>query len=266
VDKAGGYQDLPFVAEFYDAAYDPLGRNDIEFYTELAKKSDGPVLELACGTGRVLIPTARAGIDIVGIDLSERMLERCRANLAKEPKEVSVRVDLHRADMCDFDLGRKFKLVTMPFRPFMHIISIDDQFRCLECVRRHLADDGTFAFDIFFPNMKFLVDLADGRESGDEPERVMPDGRRFLRRFRFEKVDPISQVNICEIIFYVTHPDGKKERLVHRFPMRYTWRYEAEHLLKATGLVIMQVYGDFDWHPLSEDHQAEQIFVCRRRR
>jgi len=265
MDRSGGYQEFDFVAEFYDAAYADMNRKDIDFYVGLARKTGGPVLEIACGTGRVLLPTARAGIDIFGIDLAENMLMLCRERVSELPEEVAARIRLQNADMCDFEFSQKFDLITIPFRPFMHLTTIEDQFRCLECVRRHLTDDGLFAFDIFFPDMKILIDMSDGAEWGEEPEKTLPDGRKFLRRFRFEKVDPISQVSICDIIFHVTYPDGKKERLVHRFPIRYTWRFEAEHLLKAAGFEIVDLYGDFESHQFSEEHHSEQIFVCRKK-
>ena len=91
----------------------------------------GPVLELDCGTGRVLIPTAREGIDITGIDLSEHMLDICRTKLAQESDEVQARTRIVRADTRDFDLGTQFKLMTIPFRPFQHLITVEDQLACL---------------------------------------------------------------------------------------------------------------------------------------
>lgn len=93
-------------------------RQDVPFYVEAARESGGPVLELGCGTGRVLIPTARAGIETVGFDLSAGMLEACQRRLRAEPPELRDRVSLHRGDMRNFDLGRTFRLVTIPFRPF----------------------------------------------------------------------------------------------------------------------------------------------------
>ncbi len=108
-DPSGGYQEFPFVSEFYDSVIPYAQRQDIHFYVEMAQKMGGPVLELGCGTGRVLIPTARAGIDITGFDYSSRMLEVLKAKLQLEPIEVQKRVELVQGDMRNFDLGRKFK-------------------------------------------------------------------------------------------------------------------------------------------------------------
>jgi SAM-dependent methyltransferase len=103
-----------------------------------AQGSGGPVLEVGCGTGRVLIPTARAGINIFGIDLSPYMLDVCERRLEQEPIEVQNRVQIDQADMRDFDLGQTFSLITIPFRPFQHLIEVEDQIACLRCVHRHL--------------------------------------------------------------------------------------------------------------------------------
>jgi ubiquinone/menaquinone biosynthesis C-methylase UbiE len=105
-------------AEFYDYVVPYRERPDVAFYVEAATNSKGPVLEIGCGTGRVLIPVARAGIPITGIDSSESMLARCRLNLKSEPEAVQLAVELRRADMKDFSVPNTFKLITMPFRPF----------------------------------------------------------------------------------------------------------------------------------------------------
>ena len=103
------------LAEIYDAVY--ADRDDHAFWTALAP-DDGAILELACGTGRVLLPLARAGHEIVGLDLSAQMLDRCRAALSGQPDEVRRRVALVQADMTSFALDRRFALVTSPYRGF----------------------------------------------------------------------------------------------------------------------------------------------------
>ncbi len=111
---AGGYADFAFSQDVYDHLPAPKGRQDIPFFVEMAKASGGPVLELAVGTGRIAIPTARAGISITGLDLSAFMLAAFRQSLAREPAEVQARVQLVEDDMRQFDLGTRFPLVTIP--------------------------------------------------------------------------------------------------------------------------------------------------------
>jgi SAM-dependent methyltransferase len=210
----------------------------------------------------VLIPTARAGIEIVGLDLSQSMLAVCGRRLAREPDEVRARATLVEGDMRDFQLGRQFALATMPFRPFQHLITVEEQIACLEAIRQHLAPGGKLILDLFNPSLPALVDDSRSEEYGDEPEFVMPDGRRVVRRFRTVGRDWLAQVQEVELIYYVAHPDGRQERQVHSFPMRYLFRFEAEHLLARCGFRIDAVYCDFDRHPYGATYPGELIFVA----
>ncbi len=263
-DRAGGYTEYRFTAEFYDHVAPYGERQDVAFFVEMARASNGPVLEVGCGTGRVLIPTARAGFEIVGLDLSPSMLAICRANLAAEPAEVQARVQLIEGDMREFDLGRTFALITVPFRPFQHLTSVEDQIACLTTLRRHLASGGRLVLDLFNPSLPYLADPARLDEFGEEPEFTMPDGRRVTRRARIAGRDLFGQVQDAELIYYVTHPDGRQERLVHAFPMRYLFRFEAEHLLARCGFEIEALYADYDRSPYGSKYPGELIFVARR--
>lgn len=262
--NAGGYDRASFIAEFYDHVVPYAARADISFYVEAAAKSGGPVLELGCGTGRILIPTARSGIEIAGLELSVGMLEACRRRLQAEPPEVRGRVSLQRGDMRDFDLGRSFRLVTIPFRPFQHLVTVAEQLACLAAVRRHLEPDGRLVFDIFNPWIHALAKPADGAETDEEPPFTLPDGRSVVRRHRMLERDLIGQVNSGELVYHVTHPDGRVERLVHAFQMRCIFRFEAEHLLARAGFAVEQVYADFDRSPYGSRYPGELIFVARR--
>ncbi len=251
-------------AEFYDFVEPYQTRQDVAFFVETAQACGGPVLEVGCGTGRVLIPTARAGSAIYGIDLSPHMLDVCERRLEQEPVEVQHRVQLDLADMRDFDLGQTFKLITIPFRPFQHLIEVEDQIACLHCIHRHLADDGRFILDLFNPSLSSLTREMTGEEHSDEPEFTMPDGRRVLRRNRVVKRDMFKQCQDVELIYYVSHPDGHAERLVHAFPMRYLFRYEVEHLLARCGFAVEALYADYDKSPYGSKYPGELIFVAKR--
>src|SRR5690349_450506 len=106
----------------YDAAiYDLFHAEDapdVGFYLARAQATGGPVLELGAGSGRTLLPIARAGIAIDGLDRDRGMLEALRAKLAGTP-EVATRVDLHEGDMKSFALGRTYRAIHIPFRAFL---------------------------------------------------------------------------------------------------------------------------------------------------
>lgn len=264
MDPTGGYDSDAFVAEFYDEVVPYRDRADVDFYLDTARDADGPLLEVGCGTGRILIPTARAGVEITGLELSERMLSRCREKLAAEPPEVRRRVRLETGDMRRFDLGREFALATLPFRPFQHLRTVGDQLACLAAVRRHLRPGGRIVLDLFNPSLAKLADRDFGKIVAEEPPFEMPDGRVIVRRHRMVDCDYATQVISAELIYDVTHPDGRTERLVHGFPMRYLFRYEAEHLLARAGFSVEQVYGDYDRTPFGEMQPGELILLARR--
>jgi SAM-dependent methyltransferase len=262
--KPETYDEYMSIAELYDHVVPYRERTDVGFFVEAAKESGGPVLEVGCGTGRVLIPTTRAGIEITGLDLSPHMLEICREKLKNEPEEVRSRVRLVEGDMRQFELKNTFRLVTLPFRPFQHLTTVEDQLACLGCIHRHLADGGRLILDIFNPSMEALSKKNFGKEMGEEPEFSMPDGRKVIRRNSIVARDVANQINYVELIHYVTHPDGRQERLVQAFPMRYLFRFEAEHLLRRAGFFVEQLYADYDKSPYGSKYPGELIFVARK--
>ena len=252
------------VADLYDHVGVYRERPDVGFFVDAARDAGSPVLEVGCGTGRVLIPTARAGIDIVGLDVSPSMLAECRRRLHDEPKGVRARVELIQADMRRFDLARTFPLATIPFRPFQHLVTVEDQLSCLESISRHLTPGGTLILDLFNPSLDALVNRPVGQEVEEGPEFSLPDGRRVARSHRIASHDRLTQVNHVELIYHVTHPDGRAERLVHAFPMRYLFRFEAEHLLARAGFRVVNLYGGYDKSAYGTTYPGELIFVAEK--
>jgi len=262
MSQFGGYEDHAFLAELYDLVPAYATRADTQFYLDQGRAADGPVLELGCGTGRVLVPLAREGCTITGLDLSPYMLAKCRQNLEAEPPEVQARVTLLQASMTDFDLGRQYALATIPFRPFQHLVAVPYQLDCLRCIHRHLQPGGRLVFDVF-QVIPARITTPRPEEVEDTPEFALPDGRRLRRTNRTIATHRTEQYNDVEIIFYLTDRDGVTHRLVQGFPMRYYFRYEMEHLLARCGFKIIDLYGDFDRSPLG-DTSPEMIFVAEK--
>jgi SAM-dependent methyltransferase len=245
--------------------YGHLRKDDVDFYVDLAMHARGPVLELGCGTGRILIPSAAAGAHITGVELSPLMLAACRHKLETLPKEVADRVTLVEGDMTTFDLGRRFALITIPFRAFSHLITVDAQVACLQRVGEHLADDGELVFDLFQPRLDVLLDPHAAQEVEDSPESALPDGRRVrrtARRMQWRQAEQIVQV---EFNYYIKSREGAVEHLMETFPFRYFFRYEVEHLLARTGFDVAALYGWYDRSPLTEEPR-EMIFTARKAR
>jgi SAM-dependent methyltransferase len=261
-ESSGGYIDAR-IAWLYDHTPMYVSREDVGFFVDEAVASGGPVLELGCGTGRVLLPVARAGLEVTGLDLSEPMLARLREKLARERREVQERVTIAHGDIRGFDLGRTFALAMIPFRPFQHLIAVDEQMACLRRARHHLAAGGRLVFDCFHPNLRKLSDPAQFQETEDFSGHKLPDGRALRRTHRFVARHAAEQYNDVEMISYVTDASGRTEQVVHAFPFRYVFRYEVEHLLARCGFRLVELFGNFDRSPFG-DESPQMIFVAEK--
>jgi len=254
-------------ADLYDALYTDYVE-DIPFYVEEARRAGSPVLELACGTGRVAIPVAQAGIELVGLDSSPAMLEQFRARLPLLAAEVRDRITLHQADMCDFDLGaERFTLITCPFRAFLHLLTVEDQLASLRNVHRHLQPDGRFALNFFNPSVTVIARNLTSHWSAVHPiqEYVHPDSGNTVI------VHLTSQHNVVDQIirdFRIEEEiDGNGQALRRTYKpltVRWIYRYEFEHLLARCGLEVEALYGDFDRRPFADDLD-ELIWIARKR-
>jgi len=143
-------------ALFYDH-YSTGVPGDVEFYVAEAQRAGSPVLELGCGTGRILVPVAQAGVEIVGLDRAPSMLAVARDKVGKLPPETRRRIALIEADMRDFDLGRRFTLAMIPYRAFLHLLTVEDQLRALRRIHDHLVDGGRLVLNIFDPSLEIIV-------------------------------------------------------------------------------------------------------------
>jgi len=250
-----------FIADYYDTSPILVQRTqDIVFYVNAAKQFGEPVLELGCGTGRITMALAEAGCRIVGLDISERMLERAAEKRARLGREAQERVRLVHGDMAQFDLGEQFRTILVPFRPFQHLLEVEQQIACLNCAKKHLAPDGRLLVDFFQTDAERMHDPKFLKESS-LTEYDLPGGRHVILSERVSAFHRAEQKNDVEMIFTVKHTDGKEERLVMAWTLRYFFRYEVEHLLARCGFRVEAEYGSFDGSPLKDD-SPEMIFVA----
>jgi ubiquinone/menaquinone biosynthesis C-methylase UbiE len=250
-----------FIADYYDESPVVSGRlQDVAFYRDAARQFGDPVLELGCGTGRITMALAEAGKRITGLDLSERMLERAAKKRAALGVEARERVHLVQGDMSRFDVGDKFRLVIIPFRPFQHLLEVRQQRDCLDCARRHLAPGGRLILDVFQTDAERIHDPVHMREMLVTEYRTS-DRRQVRISERVAAFHRAEQRNDVEMIFSIKHPDGHQERLVFAWTLRYFFRYEVEHLLSRCGFEVAAEYGNFDRAPIVDD-SPEMIFVA----
>src|SRR5262245_1837708 len=189
-EKAGS-----LFVEAYDAFYDgsrPQIAGDVAFYDRIAREGGGPVLELGCGTGRIALPLAKAGLHVTGVDRSEAMLTVARRKLAALPASVQAHVSLVNQDMSELNLGLRFSFVFVPFRSFQHLLTIDLQRKSLNAIRHHLEPTGRLALHLFDPRLDFLIDANTTPPglSGTHPET----GRRYVGEILRTDFDHLNQV------------------------------------------------------------------------
>jgi SAM-dependent methyltransferase len=248
-------------AKHYDSAYTTSQfLVDVPFYVELAKRSGGPVLEIACGTGRVLLNIAREGIEIDGVDNSAPMLQVLEARLKREPGAVRDKVTLHTGDMRRFRLSRKYPLAIIPFRPMQHMYTVQDQVDALTTAASHLQENGKLAFDVFFPKFE-AIPAGIGEETLDLAWSVDSQPPRAVRRyFRKESFDKVRQTFSGSFIFRIYEGNKMVQEETEPLRMSYYTYPQLRALFLLAGLEPLEEYGSFAKTPL--DNSSEQmIFV-----
>ncbi|MGH7731751.1 MAG: class I SAM-dependent methyltransferase [Candidatus Eiseniibacteriota bacterium] len=233
--------------EVYDLYYSWL-IDDIPFYVARAREACGAVLEAGCGTGRILLPTLLAGVDIDGFDIHPGMLEVLRKKAGEHGLKPRVAV----ADMRDFTMPRRYALITIPFRAFQHLLTSEDQVAALRCMREHLEGGGVLVFNVFFPSFARMVEP----EGEQALEREFPHPETGLPVAMYTKrwLDRVNQV--LQVEREVVESDARGYAAhTHRdrFRMRWTWKPEMELLLGAAGFSRWSVLGGFDGRPLEKD-------------
>lgn len=253
-------------AKYYDDAYAAKkDLVDLPFYLDLARKCGGPVLEIGCGTGRVLLPIARQGIQIHGVDNSLPMLRILKAHLKKDKREVRQNVQLTRGDMRGLRLKKKYSLVTIPFRALQHMRTVEDQVHALTSAAFHLNKNGILAFDVFFPKFE-LIPGGIGQEFLELEWRDSSDPTRIVRRyFRKDSVDKINQVFNATFFFRTYQGDKLVKEETEPLTMSYFTYPHLRALFLLAGLEPFAEYGSFACTSL--DNSAEQmVFLLRRKK
>jgi SAM-dependent methyltransferase len=254
--------------EFYEDAvyYEHEFKNrigDVAWYCEHYVDTEGPVLELAVGSGRIALRAVRAGAEVVGIDLSWPMLRHAATRRAKLPRARRSKLHLARADMRNFAFGRRFALITCPFNAFMHLYTRQDAERCLASVKRALAPDGLFIVDVLMPDFEYFM---------RSPLKRFP-GVRFKHptlgtHYTYSEqsaYDPVAQIN--QMWFHYDKADAAAPGPEH-FELQLSHRYyfprEMEALLHHAGFEVLYTLGDFDGGPLGPDSDSA-VWMCGHR-
>lgn len=257
--------DYTLYPELYDIVYEDYV-DDIVFYVGEAERAHGACLELGCGTGRVLMPVATAGVEVVGIDASQPMIARARRKVAALPDEVRARVTLHEADMRTFRLDRRFALVYVPFRAFLHLMTAQDQIAALANIHRHLLPGGRLELNFFDPNLQMIAGNGIGpggalQRTGDE--FFDPRTGHLLVEWATVHYHHLRQEIEQYYIYDELDNHGRVlQRHYRALRMRYIFRYEFEHLLARCGFSVEALYGSWDRGPVLQEG-GELIWIAR---
>jgi SAM-dependent methyltransferase len=221
--------------------YDPWSRSvteDVGFYVDEALASGGPVVELAVGTGRIAVPIAQAGVDVIGVDSSPAMLAVARA--AAEAAGLSSRVDLRLGDLRDPPVSERVPLVICPFRSLLHMETEGEKLRALRAARSLLEPEGRFVFDVFSPSREDIAET-DGRWLEREPG--------IFERADWDEGSRTLTLSV------------RSDGAVTSFGLHWLSAPEWLRLLDEAGLSVETVYGWFDRRPHEGDE--DMIFVTR---
>ncbi len=253
------------IARFYDLSHDKL-TEDIPFVLRLAGESGGPVLEIGCGSGRLLAPLARAGLDVTGVDLSAEMLARARLRLAAEPPDVQARVRLVSADVRALQLppGEQFGLILFGYNTFMHL---DEPAAGAALKRLHalLRLGGRLLLDVANP-MQLSV-------AADDPDFVLEDelideryGETIRQYTAYEAIPGEQAVDVTWIYEKEGASPTGKDPARTKARMRYYYLYPHQYqlLLSLTGYRLVSLQGDYDGSPFGEE--SERLIVVATNR
>lgn len=242
---------------YYDQAY-RRRRHDVRYYVERAKEAGGPVLELGAGTGRVTFAIAREGIDVVGVEPVQPMLDRAAERLERLPKSVRGHVELRRGTLERLRLRRRFPLVIAPFNVWMHLYTRAQLEKGFATVRHHLSARGRFVFDVLLPDPTSMArDPSRRYRAGRVPHPR--DGERY-RYSEYFQYDPMSQIETTIMDF--EHPTTDERSFCTPLTQRQFFPAELEALLHYNGFVVESHTGDFDDEAITSSTES-QVIVAR---
>jgi ubiquinone/menaquinone biosynthesis C-methylase UbiE len=261
-DTAPSDRDL-LLARYYDLEYRHYA-DDLDFYVQYALTLDPrkqlPVLELGCGTGRILVALAQAGFKVVGVDGSQAMLDVAAGHL--KASRVARRAALVRSDMRHLEgvPGGPFNMAFCALNTFAYLTSTEDQLAMLSCVRSRLVQHGIFILDIT-PPLPHLLPPSSGemvyQGSYHDAER-----QATIHKLVTSVAGDAAQTHHITIFYDREGVDGMLSRLTQRLTMRWTGRYEMELLLKLEGYKVEQIYGGYELEDYGQGSER-MIFVAR---
>lgn len=234
--------------ERYDLIYGEYADIPRWFYQSIPEKGD--LLELACGTGRWLIPIAEQGIEVWGIDNSSPMLDQCRVKAEK----AGVDIPLFPDDMRAFHLNNEFSVIILVSNTVWHLLSRDDAVQCFMCVREHMKPDSLFMIGVFVPDPEILSrDPYTRYPYGDYTDPRTGRRVHITHTAVYDEDTQIRQLKCFE---------GDSSEVIAELNLRMYFPEELDELLEQSGFIIENKYGSWDRDSFHSDSGLQLIF-CR---
>jgi hypothetical protein len=241
------------VGEFYDLFVD---NSDIPFFIRMARVTGSPILELAAGTGRVSLALAREGFAVSALEKSHSMLDAARTKLQEIPRVVSNRISLIEGNMEQFDLRQKYALIIVP-NSFGHALTRNAQITTLQCVRKHLRNNGLFILDLYVGEVQY------SHATFEDPPVQLGDGMSVERQGEIHS-DPDRHLMQIGLKYIVRNSEGSVLNVIEvKSGAALIFKDEIEDLLCQTGLEVAEELGDFDGSPFDED-SSRRIMVLKK--
>ena len=247
------------IARYYDLLYDQRD-DDLDMWLALTEKITGNILEIGCGTGRVMIPLLQAGRQVTGVDISQEALQVAEAKLVAGGFQNQG--TLYQVDMRSMDLECKdFEFAFLPINTFMHCQTTDDQIVTLQSIYHHLTSGGTLVIDLFHPTPQRLLE-ADG-QLVLEHQMVDELTGHVIQWFVTRRLHITHQVEDVTFILDEVQENGILSRALIPFSLRYIYRFEMALLLKNVGFQLDEIWGDYDFSSYC-DESPRMIFVVTK--
>lgn len=236
-------------------------KQDAAFYRNMVSNLGGTVLEIGCGTGRLLVPWLKDGLTVTGVDLSADMLGRARQKIARLGKATAANATLLERDMRALRLPPRFNVAVCAFNTMMHLYTHEDLARFLGGVRRALLPDGTFLFDVLHPDFRWLM-----RDPAKRWSRIRFKHPHYGVWYHYTTNHYYDAQDQIAYIYVYHEPVDEKDgpSYVLRFGHRIFFPQELTYQLEAHGFEVENLFGGFDGSEL-DLYSTSMVFICRRR-
>jgi len=243
-------------AKYYDVWYEDFNE-DIEFYHTLAKRTGGPILELMCGTGRVMIPLADLGFEITGVDRSPAMLDVLSAKLDLIGGPVERNIDVIQGDIRSFKTKKRFRFAFIPFNSLLHLLNRKDMEAALKNIHAHLVPGGLLSLSVFNPRLDRPENLVRHRGT-----KITSKGE-VISKFEAQAFNSATQSTTIHYFYDISRQDKDIRRVTTSLTLHIMFFQEAVDLLNRCGFEVTETYGDYAFSPYKKSSDL-MAFVARK--